>query len=375
MAPTGRSNLQTRTPLWAVGVGAALHLTGLTRPRFATERARSAALRIGNDEPDSARNGAKAGKDRGRTATSPAEIPAQGWKDILLRIYHGISEDRIVATAAGVTFFVLLALFPGIAGLIALYGLYADAQSIGQHLNTVAGILPEGGIQIIRDQIERLTSQPAQRLGLTTVLGLGLSLWSANGGMKAMFDALNVVYHEKEKRGFVKLNAVSLTFTLGAIVFVLLALATITVLPAALNYLGLSRVTELIIKIGRWPVLILIVTFAIALIYRFGPSRDKPQWRWITPGSVFAAAGWLGASLLFSWYAENFGSYNETYGSLGAAIGFMTWLWLSTMVILVGAKLNAETEHQTVRDSTEGHPRPLGQRGAQMADTIGHAHA
>ncbi len=354
-----------------------MHLTGLTRPRFATERARPVAQRLGKDQPESAGEGAKAnaGTDRGRSATSPAEIPAKGWKDILLRIYHGISEDRIVATAAGVTFFVLLALFPGIAGLIALYGLYADAQSIGQHLNTVAGILPEGGIQIVRDQIERLTSQPAQRLGLATVLGLGLSLWSANGGMKAMFDALNVVYHEKEKRSFVKLNAVSLTFTLGAIAFVLLALATITVLPAALSYLGLSRVTELVIKIGRWPVLILVVIFAIALIYRFGPSRDKPQWRWITPGSIFAAAGWLGASLLFSWYAENFGSYNETYGSLGAAIGFMTWLWLSTIVILVGAKLNAETEHQTVRDSTEGRPRPLGQRGAQMADTVGHAHA
>jgi membrane protein len=376
MAPTGRSD-QTRTPLWVVGVGAVLHLTGLTRPRFATERARPVAQRLGKDQPESAGEGAKAnaGTDRGRSATSPAEIPAKGWKDILLRIYHGISEDRIVATAAGVTFFVLLALFPGIAGLIALYGLYADAQSIGQHLNTVAGILPEGGIQIVRDQIERLTSQPAQRLGLATVLGLGLSLWSANGGMKAMFDALNVVYHEKEKRSFVKLNAVSLTFTLGAIAFVLLALATITVLPAALSYLGLSRVTELVIKIGRWPVLILVVIFAIALIYRFGPSRDKPQWRWITPGSIFAAAGWLGASLLFSWYAENFGSYNETYGSLGAAIGFMTWLWLSTIVILVGAKLNAETEHQTVRDSTEGRPRPLGQRGAQMADTVGHAHA
>ena len=196
MAPTGRSD-QTRTPLWVVGVGAVLHLTGLTRPRFATERARPVAQRLGKDQPESAGEGAKAnaGTDRGRSATSPAEIPAKGWKDILLRIYHGISEDRIVATAAGVTFFVLLALFPGIAGLIALYGLYADAQSIGQHLNTVAGILPEGGIQIVRDQIERLTSQPAQRLGLATVLGLGLSLWSANGGMKAMFDALNVVYH------------------------------------------------------------------------------------------------------------------------------------------------------------------------------------
>ena len=267
----------------------------------------------------------------------------------------------------------MLAIFPAIAGLIALYGLYADPQTISQHLAAAAGVLPEGGLQIIREQVERLTSQPSQRLGLATLIGLGVALWSANGGMKAMFDALNVVYHEKEKRGFVRLNAISLTFTLGAMLFVMLALTALTVLPAVLNSLGLSRAIELLVKVGRWPVLFLGVSFAIALIYRFGPSRDKPQWRWITPGSILAAAVWLAASLLFSWYTENFGKYNETYGSLGAAIGFMTWLWISTMVILVGAKLNAETEHQTTRDTTEGEPRPLGQRGAKMADSVGSA--
>ena len=262
-------------------------------------------------------------------------------------------------------------MFPGIAGLIALYGLYADAATISQHLNTLAGILPEGGLQIIREQVERLTSQPAQRLGLATTFGLLVSLWSANGGMKALFDGLNVVYHETEKRGFFQLNARTLTFTLGGMAFVLLALGAITILPAAVSYLGLSRVVELAVKIGRWPVLLLGVSFAIALIYRYGPSRDKPQWKWITPGSLLAAAVWLGASLLFSWYTANFGSYNETYGSLGAVVGFMTWLWISTIVVLVGAKLNAELEHQTARDTTEGSPKPLGQRGAAMADRSG----
>ena len=311
--------------------------------------------------------------DRGRRASAPTGIPTKGWKDVALRIYQGISEDRILALAAGVTFYVLLALFPGIAGLIALYGLYADAGTVSQHLDTLAGVLPEGGLQIIRDQIERLAAQPPQRLGIATAIGLGVSLWSANGGMKAMFDALNVVYHEKEKRSFIRLNAVSLAFTLGAMAFVLIALAAMTVLPVVLGDLGLSRVTELLIKLGRWPVLLLVVSFAIALIYRYGPSRDKPKWRWITPGSVFAALAWLCLSLLFSWYTENFGSYNETYGSLGAVIGFMTWLWLSNIVILFGAKLNAETEHQTARDSTVGRPEPIGRRGAEMADTIGPA--
>jgi membrane protein len=366
-----------RTPLWAVGAAALIHFAGFTRSR---------ARRLHGDRHPGPSNTGGVNRvhdkrvspaltadedDRGRAADSPTEIPAKGWKDILLRIYRGIGEDRIVAIAGGVTFFVLLALFPGIAGLIALYGLYADPQSIAQHLNAMTGVLPEGGVQIIREQIERLTAQPARQLGLATFLGLGISLWSANGAIKAMFDAINVVYHEKEQRGFLRLNLISLTFTLGAMIFVLLALATMTVLPAILNYVGLSRATDLLLRIGRWPVLFLIVSFAIALIYRFGPSRDKAQWRWLTTGSLFASAVWVAASFLFSWYTENFGRYNETYGSLGAAIGFMIWLWLSTIVILIGAKFNAETEHQTARDSTAGHPQPLGQRGAHMADTVG----
>ena len=204
------------------------------------------------------------------------------------------------------------------------------------------------------------------------IAGLAISLWSANGGMKAMFDALNIVYHEKEKRGFFRLNAVSLALTFCAIGFVILSLASITVVPLTLEYFGLSSIAGTLVKIARWPLLLVIASFSIAAIYRYGPSRDKPKWRWITPGSVLAAVIWLAASLLFSWYAENFGSYNKTYGSLGAAIGFMTWLWLSTIVILLGAKLNAEMEHQTAKDTTEGHPQPSGRRGARMADTVGH---
>jgi membrane protein len=357
-----------RTPLWAIAAAALLGVVGVTRSE---ETRRAPGQRRADGRTTRRSSVYEAEADRGRAASTPAEIPAKGWKDVALRIYQGITEDRILALAAGVTFYVLLAFFPGIAGLIALYGLYADAGTISQHLDTLAGVLPEGGLQIIREQIGQLTAQPAQRLGIATIIGLGVSLWSANGGMKAMFDALNVIYHEKEKRSFIRLNAISLAFTLGAIAFILVALAAMTILPVVLNYLGLSRVMELLIRFGRWPVLLLVVTFAIALIYRYGPSRDQPKWRWITPGSAFAALVWLCLSLLFSWYTENFGSYNKTYGSLGAVIGFMTWLWLSNIVILVGAKLNAETEHQTARDSTIGRPEPLGRRGAEMADTVG----
>jgi membrane protein len=180
---------------------------------------------------------------------------------------------------------------------------------------------------------------------------------------------LNVVYEEKEKRSFVRLNSVTLSFTIGTIAFLLIALACVVALPVVLNYLRLPEVTDLLLKIARWPILLVLVALELTLIFRYGPSRMEPRWQWITWGSAFAAVMWLAASALFSWYAANFGSFNKTYGSLGAIIGFMTWMWLSIIVVLVGAKLNAEIEHQTARESTVGPSKPLGRRGAKMADT------
>ena len=309
---------------------------------------------------------------RGRGAQAPTQIPPAGWRDILLRVFQGISEDSITTIAGGVTFFVLLAIFPGLAGLISLYGLFADSTTISQHLNSVGGILPEGGMQVLRDQLQQLTSQPAQKLGFATLATLAVSLWSANGGIKAMFEGLNAVYHESEKRSFLKLNAISLALTLGFLAFVIASLLTITIVPDLLSFLGLPGIGE-IVNFARWPVLLAVASFMIAVVYRFGPSRDQPQWRWISPGSIFAAIAWVAASLLFSWYTAHFGSYNQTYGSLGAAVGFMTWIWISTIVILVGAKINAEMEHQTAVDTTAGRPAPRGERGARMADTVGHS--
>ena len=166
-----------------------------------------------------------------------------------------------------------------------------------------------------------------------------------------------------------------MSFTVGAIAFLLIAVACVVALPVALNYLRLPDVTDLFMKIGRWPILLVLVALGLTLIYRYGPSRTEPRWQWITWGSIFAAIVWFAASALFSWYAANFGSFNKTYGSLGAVIGFMTWMWLTIIVVLVGAKLNAEIEHQTARESTVGSPKPLGRRGAKMADTIGSAEA
>src|SRR5258705_975110 len=261
---------------------------------------------------------------RGRHAQTPAQIPPAGWRDIALRVFHGISEGRIMTISGGVTFFVLLALFPGLAGLISLYGLFADSTTIAQHLNSLDGILPEGGMQILRDQLEKLTSQPPQKLGFAALASLAISLWSANGGIKAMFEGLNAVYEENEKRSFIKLNAISLALTLAAVAFVIASLLTITVVPKLLSFLDLPGISE-IVNYARWPVLLVVASLMIAVVYRFGPSREQPQWRWISPGSIFAAVTWIAASLLFSWYTAHFGSYNKTYWSLRAAGGLLTF--------------------------------------------------
>src|SRR5438270_5114518 len=306
---------------------------------------------------------------RGRSAEKPSDIPARGWKDILWRVYAGISDDRILASAAAVTFYALLALFPAIAALVSIYGLFADPASIQQQLDSVAGVLPGGAVDVIRDQLNRLIAQPRGTLGVSFVIGLIVSLWSANGGIKALFDALNVVYGEEEQRSFIRLNAITLAFTVALIGFVLVAMACIVALPVALNYL--PGFMGFILNIVRWPVMLVLVALALAFICRYGPSRDEPKWRWITWGSTFAALTWLGFSAIFSYYAANFGNFNKTYGSLGAVIGFMMWMWLSVAVILIGGKLNAETEHQTARDTTEGPSKPMGARQAKMADTVG----
>jgi membrane protein len=233
--------------------------------------------------------------------------------------------------------------------------------------------MPEGAIAIVREQVTRLSETSNSALGLGFFIGLALALWSANAGMKAIIDALNVVYDEREKRGFVKLTLVALAFTIGGLVFLILALGAVVVLPLVLAWVGLESRSAELIAILRWPALFVIVMLALAVLYRYGPSRNPPRWQWLSVGALFAAFAWLAGSALLSWYLTNFGHYDATYGSLGAAIGLMMWLWLSVIVILIGAELNAEIEHQTARDTTIGHDKPLGMRGAVMTDTVGEA--
>ncbi|MGX1167032.1 membrane protein [Bradyrhizobium sp. USDA 372] len=311
--------------------------------------------------------------DRGRQATSPTEIPAKGWKDILLRVYSNTSKHRVLALAAGMTYYSILAIFPAIAAFVAVYGFFSDPMTIGKHLDQLGGFLPGGAVDVAREQLTRVASKGSNTLGITFLVGLATSLWSANAAVKSLFDTLNIVHGEDEKRGFFKLNAVTLSFTIGGIILMVAALGSIVAVPVALDYLGLSKTGDLLLRIGRWPAMFVVLTLALALIYRYGPSREAAQWRWVTWGSAIAALLWLAVSGLFSWYAASFGKFNETYGSLGAVIGFMTWLWISAIVVLLGAEIDAEMEHQTARDTTSGPPTKLGARGARVADTVGAA--
>ena len=225
---------------------------------------------------------------------------------------------------------------------------------------------------MIGDQVKRIASQGQATLGTAFLGTLALALWGANAGTKAIFDALNIIYKEREKRSFIRLTAWSLAFTVSAIALVLLAFAGVVAVPVALKLLGIPDGSGIsLLTLLRWPVLYLVVLFGLACLYRYGPSRTKPQWRWVSWGSAIAGGIWLVSSLLLSWYVANFGNYNATYGSLGAVIGFMVWIWLSTIIVLVGGEINAEMEHQTAKDTTEGGRKPMGARGARMADEIG----
>lgn len=308
---------------------------------------------------------------RGRDATGPGQIRLPGWTDILKRTFGQILSDRVLAVAAGVTFFGLLAIFPAVTVLVSIYGLFANGAAVAEHLSALSGVLPADAVNLVGEQMRRIASQPRSSLGVGFLVGLALALWSANGGMKALFDALNIAYGEKEERSFIRLNLITLGFTLSAILLLMILIGAVVVLPVVLAFLPFDRAVDMAIRLARWPILLLGMSLCLGILYRYGPSRQRARWQWITPGSILAVLVWLVASIGFSWYVANFGSYNETYGSLGAVVGFMMWMWISVAIILIGAELNAESEHQTRRDSTTGPERPMDERGATMADTLG----
>lgn len=360
-----------RRPAWedyAIAAAAA----GLILYNLRQQRGRTSKALIDDDARSSALDRVAA-PDRGRGAAAPWQIPWLGWKDILLRTWRQVQDDRLLAIAAGVVFYGLLALFPAVTALVSSYGLFADPSTISGNLQNLAAMLPAGSYAIVEDQIARVLSKETTTLGTAFFFGLAVAVWSANAGMKAIIDALNVVYGEQERRGFIRLNLISLAFTVGLLLSILLMLASIVVVPLTFDRFGLQDSTAVVIRYARWPALALILLSGLAILYRFGPSRAQARWQWLSVGALMAASVWIFGSSLLSWYLSAFAQYDATYGSLGTAIGLMTWMWMSAIIVLFGAELNSEIEHQTAIDTTTGPAAPRGLRGAIMADEIGKA--
>jgi membrane protein len=309
---------------------------------------------------------------RGREAERPRDIPARGWRDVLVRVTKETSTDNVSLIAAGLALYALLAVFPALAAAVSLYGLVSSPDQIASQIQNLAGVLPRQAADILRNALQNLASQQGQALGVGAILGILVALWSARKGMVALMTATNIAYDEDEERGFFRKLLVSLAFTIAAVVgFVLVVLLAVAV-PLALQALGLPDIVQAALSVLRWVVLWFLVVFALAVVYRFAPDRDEPKWRWVTWGSGIAATLWLVGSLLFSLYVQNFGSYGETYGALGGVVVLLLWFYLSAFIVILGAEINAELEHQTRRDSTKGPPKQAGERGAHVADTVGH---
>jgi membrane protein len=311
------------------------------------------------------------GEAAGRRAERPGEIPPRGWFAILRRVKAEVKEDNVTLLAAGVAFYAMLAIFPAIIAVVTVYGMVADPNQIESQVGEFAERLPAGADELLTEQLRNVTQAGRQSLSIGLAVSLLAVLWAASGGVQGLVKGLNLVYDERESRGFLKLRGLSLLLTLGAIVVAVVALALITVFPAVIDDLGLGQAGELAASIARWVVLALLVLVALAVVYRLAPDRASPRWRWVSWGAVVALVVWLLGSVGFSWYVDNFGKYNQTYGALASVIVLLLWLFLSAFAVLLGAELDAETERQTARDTTTGPERPLGERDAEVADTLG----
>lgn len=366
----GTARLLALVDLLAVAA-AGLLIASAARPEPHAET--SAAGRGGESDGLSVHRARAAEQGRGRRSMAPWTIPLSGWKDILWRVYNQITEDRLLAVAAGVVFYGLLAIFPTITAFVSIYALFADPSTVQGHVALLANLVPPDVLGPIQEQIQRVAATRNVNLSFAFIFSFILALWSSNAGMKAVIDALNVAYDEKERRSFLRLTLVSMVMTVGAILAALVGIAAVVVFPLVLSYLGIESAGETVVSLLRWPILFAALLLGLAVLYRFGPNRRKPRWEWLSVGSLFAAFAWIVGSILFSFYLSRFANYNATYGSLAAGIGLMMWLWLSAIIVLLGAELNAEIEHQTARDTTVGPDRPLGRRGAFVADTVGKA--
>lgn len=308
---------------------------------------------------------------RGRTASDPRQIPASGWKDVLVRAWGDVSDSNIFLVAGGVTYAVLLALFPGLAALVSIYGLLLDPAQVERQVAALSTVLPQESAQMIGDQLHKLIAAPTDTLSISAGVALLLALWSASRGMSGLITALNIAYREKETRGFFKLNTLAVGLTLFVLVGGTITIALVGVLPVVIQWAGFGPIAKWVLLILEWPLLIAVVLTGLAMLYRWAPDRHPPQWKWVSPGAFFATALWILGSIGFTVYVTHFSSYDKTYGSLGGVVVLLTWLYLTSFVALFGAVVNAQTERQTVADTTVGKQKPLGGRRAYAADSVG----
>ena len=313
----------------------------------------------------------KTAADRGRDADSPTEIPAKGWKDIAARVRVEAKDDDVTLLAAGVAFYSLLALVPGLVALISIYGLVAKPSDVKDQIASTLSASPREVRDLVASQLESIVSSAGGGAVLGLIIGTIVALWSASSGVGHLLDAVNRAYDGRETRNFVKLKVIALALTIGAIVFIVIAFAVIALLPSLLAKTGLGTAGRVIIGVLRWVLLLAGMTIGLAVIYRYGPDRDDARWEWVSVGAVVAAAMWVIGSMVFSIYTANFAKYNETYGSLGAVVVLLLWLHLTALAVILGAEINCEVERQTAKDSTEGAPEPMGSRNAVAADTLG----
>lgn len=309
--------------------------------------------------------------NRGRDAKKPTEIPASGWKDTLKRVQVGLEHDHISMISAGMAYYALFALVPALTSIVLIYAWISDPSEISQHIATASNFIPLELQNILNQQLGTLASQASSDLGMGAIFSLLLALWGASKVSNAIIEAMNIIYEEEDKRSYIKKYLLSLGMTLLAIVLTILAMGVIVLIPTLTNFLNFGTLIETGVTIVSWIILLGIFSFFLSFAYRFGPCRKKAKWKWVNAGAIIGSVLWAIVSALFSWYAKEFGNFNKTYGSLGAMIVLMMWFYLSSYVILLGGEINAELEHQTKRDSTVGKEKPMGERGAFMADTVG----
>lgn len=305
----------------------------------------------------------------GQDAATPSDIPIRGWAQILRRVKDEIVGDHVGIVAAGIAFYGLLSIFPAITALVAISGLILDPADISSTMTLIASVLPTDAATIIQDQLIKVT-EGSSGASLVAFLGVALAIYGATKGVLALIEGLNIAYDEEEARGLVRLYLTGFAMTVALVIGLVFAMGLIIMLPVAAELLSLGSRTQTIISLVTWPILAVFLILGLAVLYRFGPSRRAAKWQWLSVGAGLATLIWIAASLCFSIYVRNFGNYTETYGTLGGVIILLTWLWMSAYVILAGAELNAEIEHQTARDTTTGPAKPRGARGAVKADTV-----